>query len=346
MSKPRPKAAYFIHGRGRGHASRAPVVLRALNEKGFDVQVFAGGDAEYQLSDAAISFTRRAPLLPSKTALYDLAKRTYHDVGAFKHLRPTLVVSDGDHAALLAARTQGIPSIAIGHDLTFDPSINLPPLPLSALTTQRLNSLPTKVATRRIAVHFLPVQSSDPTLYVARPDVDPFTSREHDGSIVCYFRDNNGAAVAEKLSRGGRDVLWFTNQTTAVPGITILPPSVDAFGTALANCQAVVTSAGSNVLAQCIAHHKPVLALYRSGDTEQQLNALLIQHAAAGIAATFDDNNQALEAFTRRLQSQEFAAVDIRTRIVALSDVVSRVLSELRTCPGFSDTPPQEPKNS
>lgn len=329
MSKPRPKAAYFIHGRGRGHASRAPVVLRALNEKGFDVQVFAGGDAEHQLSEAAISFTRRAPLLPSKTALYDLAKRTYRDIRAFKHLRPKLVVSDGDHAALLAARTQGIPSIAIGHDLTFDPNINLPPLPSSAVTTQRLNSLPTRVATRRIAVHFLPVQSSDPTLYVARPEVGAASEHTNDGSIVCYFRDDNGAHIARSLSERGFPVFWFTARAPDVSGVHVVAPSVTEFSAALSRARAVITSAGSNVLAECVARQKPVLALYRRRDSEQQLNALMIEQAGVGVAATFEAPDAPLSRFMDYLEHGDFARIDLAARMPSLHTVVSDVLSAL-----------------
>lgn len=323
------KAAYFIHGRGRGHASRANVVYAALVARGFDVGVYAGGDAKAQLDEVNVPFTERPPLLPSRTAVLELAKRTLSDLTAFKCNPPRLVVSDGDHAALLAARAAGIASVAIGHDLTFDPNIDLPPLPKLALAAQRLNSLPTRTATRRIAVHFLPVQSRNETLYVARPDVDPFTSSEHNGSIVCYFRDNNGAAVAKRLAEGGRDVLWFTSESIAVPGVKVLPPSVSAFRSALANCQAVATSAGSNVLAQCIAQHKPVLALYRGGDTEQQLNALLIQQASAGVSATFEHFEAPVAQFLHRVARGDFSRVDIHTRMPSLASVVDSVLEDV-----------------
>ncbi len=82
------------------------------------------------------------------------ALRARKDFVEFKSHAPILVVSDGDHAALFAARARGIPSVAIGHDMTFDSSVLLPDLPRLPLTAQRINSLPTKAATRRIAVHF------------------------------------------------------------------------------------------------------------------------------------------------------------------------------------------------
>jgi UDP-N-acetylglucosamine--N-acetylmuramyl-(pentapeptide) pyrophosphoryl-undecaprenol N-acetylglucosamine transferase len=328
VSRPGTKALYFIHGRGRGHASRAPAVYQALTTHGFQVQVFAGGDAEGQLGDIGIPFARRPPLLPSLTSLMHLARRTRGDVAAFRHDPPNLVVSDGDHAAILAARRCAIPSLAIGHDLIFSPSVDLPRLPRKALMTQRINSLPTLAAEQRIAVHFLPAYSRDPDLRVARPDVLPGDVTD-DGSMLCYFRDDNGAQIASALSHHGFTVNWFTQQRLRVPGVNVLASSTEGFRAALQRCRAVVTSAGSNVLAECVAQHKPVLALHRTGDSEQQLNALLVAHAQVGIGSTFEDFAGPLDTFLGRVARSDFSRVEIHSCMPNLASVVGNALRDL-----------------
>jgi UDP-N-acetylglucosamine--N-acetylmuramyl-(pentapeptide) pyrophosphoryl-undecaprenol N-acetylglucosamine transferase len=326
-------AAYFIHGRGRGHASRAPVVYQALLDRGFSVRVYAGGDAAGQLAEAGIPFTRRDPLLPSRSAVVKLVKRTYSDVLAFFSDRPQLVISDGDHAALLAARTYGIPNIAIGHDLVFGAHVELPTLPRRALASQRLNSLPTSAANLRLAVHFLPLRSRDWKLRIARPDVAPLTAQDHDGSIVCYFRDDNGERITAALAERGFAVNWFTAQSVSVPGVQVLKPSVVGFRAAVARAKAVVGSAGSNVLAECVAQQKPVLALYRGSDTEQQLNALLVEQGGVGVGATFENFAAPMATFVDRLNHGRFATVDIHSLMAPLSSTVGQALDEIITPP-------------
>src|SRR5690606_5012308 len=98
------------------------------------------------------------------------ALRTGSDLRSLRQQRPDLIVSDGDQSSLLAARVLKIPSVAIGHDLIFSSDVVLPPLPRRALAMQRLNALPTRTATRRVAVHFLPATSNHPSLCIARPN--------------------------------------------------------------------------------------------------------------------------------------------------------------------------------
>src|SRR5690606_24068295 len=125
--------------------------------------------------------------------------------------------------ALLAARVLQIPSVAIGHDLIFSGDVGLPPLPGRALAVQRLNALPTRTATRRVAVHFLPAVSYRPSLVIARPNditrQNELTSAcAADGRMLCYFRDRNGLPLVRALRARGQAVVWFTNEEVNEPG--------------------------------------------------------------------------------------------------------------------------------
>jgi UDP:flavonoid glycosyltransferase YjiC (YdhE family) len=94
-----------------------------------------------------------------------------------------------------------------------------------------------------------------------------------------------------------------------------------AFPAYLQGASAVVTSAGSNVLAECVLLEKPVLALHRRDDHEQALNALLLERSGAGMRATFEEVTTAtLETFWRRVRSGDFRKIPLEQR---LPDLIS-----------------------
>ncbi|MCS6898816.1 MAG: glycosyltransferase family protein [Myxococcales bacterium] len=83
----------------------------------------------------------------------------------------------------------------------------------------------------------------------------------------------------------------------------------------------MITSAGSNVLAECVLLEKPVLALYRRNDPEQALNALLLERSGAGMKATFEEVTSAtLKTFWRRAQAGDFCKIPLARQ---LPDLIS-----------------------
>lgn len=324
---------YYVHGRGRGHGSRAKAVVCGLERAGCDVRLHAGGQA-LDLLDPVLprcDFRYRDPLLPGPFAPVQLAARTVADRHSLLVDDIDLVVSDGDQAAILAARSAGVPCIVVGHDLVFHPGISLPELPAGPLAYQRLNSLPALAGDRFIAVHFLPAVSRDARFRVARPDgLRRPLEAANAGHIVFYSRDNVGANIATYLGARGHDVRWFGGRGPVGRGVQCIPFSHDAFRCAVASSAAVVSSAGSNVLGECIALGKPVLALYRSSDREQQLNATLAAAAGVALASSFE---QAVpfhvRSFLARLETRDFACVDLLNALPPLTTVVFETVQEL-----------------
>jgi UDP-N-acetylglucosamine--N-acetylmuramyl-(pentapeptide) pyrophosphoryl-undecaprenol N-acetylglucosamine transferase len=222
--------------------------------------------------------------------------------------------------------------LAVGHDLVFNGEVLLPNLPRTALLAQRINALPTRAATRGIAVHFLPTTSRDPRIRVARPESTASGEALEDRAapVVCYFRDQNGLEIARRLARAGRDVLLFGDTAQDEPKIRVQPFCKDGFRRALLGSSAVVASAGSNLLAECVALHKPVLAVYRRYDSEQMLNALLAQHAEVGVACELGKASDTVMRFISRVERGDFARVDLENELPPLSQVVGATLSELQ----------------
>ena len=106
------RIAYFVHGRGRGHASRAQTIVPALTEDGHDLRLFAGDQAIDLL--AGLSVAAINSVKPGLRGTLLIPGRLGHDRAELKKSKPDLVISDGDAPSLVAARSLGIRSAASG----------------------------------------------------------------------------------------------------------------------------------------------------------------------------------------------------------------------------------------
>ncbi len=337
--------AHFVHGRGRGHASRALTILRALEERGHRVVLFAGGDAlDLLASGGPHELVEVAPVIPGLSALRRLPGRLRGDLRRLRGLAPDVVISDGDAPGVRAGRHLGIPVISVGHSQFFLHCELPPELPRRRVAYERLVAgLTSAGADASVAVHFLPCEAADPTVRVARPDrpeslCGPVTD---DGSIVAYLRDGLGLEALEAATAGGRRVRLFgfsrrpgvsekgsyrSGAQRAVPaGVELAPFDREAFHQALRSCAAVIATAGSNLLAESVLLGKPVLALHRRGDHEQRINGLLA--AAAGVAEAATIGEEALGArgasFLRRVDAGGFSKVDLEGALSPVSLAVA-----------------------
>lgn len=317
---------YFVHGRGRGHASRALGVLRKLERHGYRVRIHGGGDATDLLGDLP-SFISKAPILPGPSAPGRLVRESLAEYARLRRTRPGALITDGDQSALAGARALEIPTIAVGHDLAIGACRIGDHLPLLRLYHQRINcALPRLLADRLVAVHFLPVRASRPGVIVARPQ--PETTAvpvRDDGFVLAYFRDDNGAAAVEYARSEGAEVIRFGGR-----GGNGHAPSRQRFVGRLARASAVVASAGSNLLAECVLMQKPVLALYKERDHEQALNALIAERAGVAMACAFERlRRRDVHAFLDRVKSRDFATIDLKGALPPVHEAVFQALTEL-----------------
>lgn len=325
------RIAYFVHGRGKGHAVRTRAVVGALG-KGFDARVFCAGAAWDSLQDLP-GAQPVLPCLPGSGMLRAFALRLRGDRERFRRWRPDLVVSDGDGPSVNAAKSLGIPVVAVGHGLILHHTHLPAALPLGQHLRERLNVASSSwPAYRRVAVHFAPVAPRTEGTYVARPDLrtGSGTTFVREDFVLGYFRDGNGVAALEQLTRRGHRVLLFGQPRSVPKGVELVAPNDDAFGEALGRCRAVVGSAGNHLPAECAMLGVPMLAVYRENDPEHRLNASLLEAAGIGVATSV---GHCTPDVIRRFESEfgksreEIAA---RTRAMPpASEVVPRAIDEL-----------------
>lgn len=284
------RIAYFVHGRGKGHAVRSRAVIDRLRER-YDVRLFCAGDAWAVLGD----LEGAEPILacvPGRHMVRSFTLRLRGDRAHFRRYTPDLVVSDGDGPSVNAARSLGIPVVAVGHGLIFRHTHLHAALPLGKRAREIVNAASSSwPASRRVAVHFAPVRPRTLGTLVARPDLRTLvtTDQNREDFLLAYFRDNNGVIALEQLAGRGHRVVLFGEPRAVPKGVELHRYDERTFADALGKCRAVVGSAGNHLPAECAMLGIPMLALHRSDDPEHEMNARLVEAAGIGVGGAFGD---------------------------------------------------------
>ena len=305
---------YYIHGRGRGHATRSRAVIDMLRAAGYAVRVFAGEDAR------ALFSGDHTPVLSMPLGIgWSLPALLYGRVrAAGRALRQEgarIVLSDGDMPSMLAGRLSGVPTVAIGHGLVFSHCHPPPGAPRAPWRREALKARLASVgASHCIAVNFAQLSPraaqftslARPVLPMEGARPDPARPAA-DAPLLCYFRDGNGDAVAQAAAALGVPVILFGGAPEVLlPGVTRMSFSAAAFHQVLLRARAVLSSAGSQLMSECLLYGIPQLALFQDGDDEQRLNAHMLQGMSLySYGLPFGEcSAEAIEAFVRRLPAQ------------------------------------------
>ena len=301
----------FVHGRGRGHGSRSRVLYDLLLNDGYEVRVFAGPGALGAFSDIAV-VQEISSLLPSSglDAPRLIVERLSHAAAQHQIQPASCVVSDGDLPGILHARRHNLPSIAVGHGLVF--SHARPPEGVSRVLWERegLKSRLSSIgSTYQLAVNFVELTPRSRNCQVVRPRFDDAITRLPDQDsheVVCYFRDDNGDSIVRALVDMGFSPVVFAHRSTAIDGVAYREPGREAFREALARAYAVVSSAGSQLISECLAAGIPHYVFYKRDDPEQRLNAEMLHAAGKGEGQSFEQwSREALERYLFRDTSSQ-----------------------------------------
>lgn len=273
----------YVHGRGRGHASRAARVIPALRRDGHRVRVFAGGDALQWLAPLGpIELVEPLPPTVGARTLLLFGRRLRHATRAIADEHVDLVISDGDVPGIWAAALTGRPRIAIGHGLVFDRFRRPRDVSVWPWRRERAKAwLSAVLATRCIAVSFCPLDRRDDSTVLARSWDAQAPAGRRDGPVLCYFRDGADPRVLAAIAARA-PVELFTASDPHVAGVRWHPLDRDRFTHALMEARCVVGSAGSQLIGECLALGIPLFAIHRHDDDEQRINVELLRGAGAG----------------------------------------------------------------
>ncbi len=297
---------YYVHGRGRGHATRSRAIIATLRSEGYQVRVFAGSnDAASVLGEqASVQVQSIIPGLWPGAAVRIIWSRTVEAIRAARKDSADLIISDGDAPSCYAAWLLRLPAIAVSHGLVFSHCKR--PQGVSAVPWLRegLKRRVSSVGARfKVAISFVPLLPRDAATTVAAPDVETGgrSVAERSEEIVCYFRDANGDRVLRWLVELGARPVVFAERAPDVDGIMWKPLERQAFIKAVGRCRCVVSSAGSNLIAECAAMSVPHILLYGARDDEQRLNSEMLERFGYS-SSSFDALTfESLQSFVNRL---------------------------------------------
>lgn len=325
------RIAYFVHGRGRGHAVRTRAVLERL-DGAHAVRVFGASAAVTVLTGCA-PVESIQPCAPGPGMARAFSARFLEDRRRLQALAPRLVVSDGDGPSVHAAWSLGIPVLAVGHGMVFRHARLPLRLPFAGRLREVINSGSSSwPAKRRVVVHFAPAEPATRSTIVARPDLVPGgdVAKRREDFVLAYFRDDDGVGALAALAARGHRVVSFGTRERGPKGVEVLPPDLDAFRDALTRCRAVVGSAGNHLPAECAMLGIPMLAMHRRGDSEHAMNARLIEAAGIGVASAFSElDARVLQRFEAELDRDRSALVTRTRAMPPASKVVARVIDEM-----------------
>ncbi len=323
------RIAYFIHGRGRGHAARSLPVIRTLRERGHDIVALAGG-AVIDLASSSDAIVPVQTVGPGPALLSRSRARVDHDLQMLRDRHIDCVVSDGDMPSVIAARISGLRTICAGHELVFSRCRQTTTAGAWTRLKQCANTWHSALLPHEsVAVHFLPVRPCDGFTWVARPEppaeLGPVQTVE--GRMVAYFRDGNGREALDEAVKNGCEVHHFGRRASGVDGVIEHGFEPDRFQQLLRSSQWVVGSAGSNLISECIYLRKPFAVLHADGDAEQTLNARMVHNAGVGVGGRLADARATVNELIHRSAGGDLVSLDLEASMSTVTEVMAERLA-------------------
>jgi len=304
---------YSVSGEGRGHASRARVLIDRLRAR-HRIVVHCYGDSEamlaplYQGTDVSIrsipglrfAYDRRGhlnrslSLLGAVPFLCQLKGETQRLARLLEADRADLALVDFEPLLPRAARLAGIPVMAVDHQ-QFLTACDLSILPWrlrsgAGILAQFVRSFYDGPLPSVISSFFFPplrrgVSGVVQVGVLLRREFE-HTVPETGSHLVAYLRRHPPEQVLSALLFCGHPVrVYGAAETGTWANLTFRPVSASGFAEDLAGSIGLVSTAGNQVIGEALSLGKPVLAYPEPGNIEQSINAHFIKALRVGWSA-------------------------------------------------------------
>lgn len=289
------KVVYGVHGVGHGHATRSFGIIQGLIANGFEVEVFAGGNA-FRFLSKELAFTKvhEVPVIEfahkedgsisrSKTTWKNrtILKEVVFNRGKYAEiqakimgLRPDAIVSDSEIHTAWSGKRLGLPVICIDH------------YGVLAKGKPRMSKKDWLLSRADVLAYSGMVPFPDGRL------ISSFYKTKRDIDVIPPIIRSSLKHYRDEVCNTGRPLVYFPAgmRRDELDALGTLPCNVDFFGKAkslplncrwrspeefdkcLLTCDYVITSAGNQLPAECAFLGKPILV--RPEDSvEQRVNA-------------------------------------------------------------------------
>lgn len=288
------KILFGIQGTGNGHVSRSTLIIKALLQKGADIDVIFSGCTRDKVYDRAVikdpafyegfTFTTRNGAINYLSTIKNLSLLKFaRDVINFDTRSYDLVITDFEPVSSMIARKNRLPSIGIGHQYAFLHDIPMDRSnPVSLFIIEKFAPADFSIGLHWHHFNQPIVPPIVPQFAIKNCMTDeklilvylPFESRDNIKSLLTsfkeykfavYFGDKRITAIQEE-----GNILWH-------------PFSKTDFYENLKKCSGVITNAGFELPSEAIFLGKKLLVKPLFGQFEQVSNAMALDMLNLGM---------------------------------------------------------------
>lgn len=298
---------YALSGEGQGHVSRVLAIAAMLRNEGHELLFCAGGRAEEVLRG------RKEPLVSVPALLHAVhqnrmqywktlqlnfpafwkQREVIQDlVRVLERWQPDLLINDFEAFSWRAAAKLGIPILSLNNQELLTEG------KLAWTLQDRLAAFPAlwsiwQIAPRqvvhRILTTFFEVALHHPHQTslippILRPEI-LHLKPVNEGYLLVYLNRAKGSnLLLERLVRLGKPcrIYGFDEMPSQQKNLVFRATSSTSFLEDLANCEAILCTAGFSLLSEALYLQKPVLAMPNHGQFEQVLNARYVAEKGWG----------------------------------------------------------------
>ena len=296
------KILYGVSGEGSGHSSRASLIAAHLQNQGHDVKI-ASYDRGYRnlqdhfdvveiagltivSEDNQVSklktITANLAKIPSGTRSLKLLRQTVEEFA------PDLVITDFEPSTAYLASHYGLPLITLDnqHRMRYMQYQMPPSLRQDALIAETIirAMVPTPWVSLITTFHHSPLKNSRSFLFppILRQSVLDLSVSESDTILV--YATSGFDSLLETLQTFSREtfVVYGYDKNEISKNLHFRPFSKEGFLADLAQCKAVIATAGFTLISEALHLGKPYLAFPMQGQFEQHLNAFMLEQNGYG----------------------------------------------------------------
>ncbi|MDO8669739.1 MAG: glycosyltransferase family protein [Candidatus Buchananbacteria bacterium] len=313
------KIIYGVSGQGFGHSTRSREVLQYLVSKGHQVLVFTYGQALFFLDEDFDVFEvpglgltyKNNKLIYWQTIyqnVYQVAKQSRHwnkILEKFRSFDPDIVITDFEPLTALLAKLQRVPLISI------DNQHQLTNTKIEISSQYKKDFLADKLVVKSVvwgAKYYL-VTSFFETL-VRRKDTflfPPIVRREvrqlipQDEDYILVYQNSDFKDLIKTLGLiDYKFVVFGSNRKGTAGNIEFKDYSSHEWLKYLANCKAIIGTAGLSLISEALYLKKPYLSIPIKKQTEQMINAKYLVELGYGLEM-IKSNEQEIKSFIRRI---------------------------------------------
>jgi uncharacterized protein (TIGR00661 family) len=323
------KFLYGVSGEGSGHSSRASFIAAHLRNQGHEIKL-ASYDRGYRnlkdqfdvveiagltiiSEDNQVSklktITANLAKIPAGTRSLKILKET------FAKFQPDAVISDFEPSTAYLAGHHGLPLISLDnqHRMRYMQFEVPPHLKKDALLTEAIvrAMVPTPWVSLITTFHFHPLKNNRSFAFppILREAVLNLRPAETDTILV--YTTSGFDSLISTLKEFSREnfLIYGYDRDSREGNLHFKSFSKEGFLADLANCKAVIATAGFTLISEALHLAKPYLAFPMQGQFEQHLNAHMLEQQGYGAQCQIPDHKTIaaflydLPDYRRRLQN-------------------------------------------